>query len=80
MSIEVLTIFFGWSAVINYMILLIWFLAFTFAHNWIYNIHTMWFDMTISKFDYTHYVSMSLFKILIFIFNVTPYLVLKFII
>ncbi len=80
MSIEVLTIFFGWSAVINYMILLIWFLAFTFAHNWIYNIHTMWFDMTISKFDYTHYVSMALFKILIFIFNVTPYLVLKFII
>ena len=80
MSIDLLTAFFGWSAIINYTILLIWFLVFTLAHHWIYNMHTMWFEMSMSKFDYTHYVAMALFKLLIFIFNVTPYIVLKFVI
>lgn len=79
MNTEILTSFFGWSAIINYTILLVWFIAFSTAHKWLYNLHNLWFEISYEKFDYIHYFSMAIFKIIIFIFNITPYVVLKFI-
>lgn len=80
MTVEILIAFFGWSAIINYTLLLMWFIMFSSAHKWLFSIHTMWFEISYEKFDYIHYFSMAIFKLIIFVFNITPYLVLKFVI
>jgi hypothetical protein len=39
MTIEVVRRALLWCTVINYGILLMWFLVFILAHDWIYNLH-----------------------------------------
>ena len=65
-----------WCIVINMGLLLWWFLIFTFAHDWIYKVHGKWFKMPVDKFNMIHYAGIAFFKILIFVFNVVPYLAL----
>lgn len=78
MELKFIISFFAWCAIINYIILMVWFLLFSTAHNWLYRIHSMWFDISYDKFDYIHYFSMAIYKILIIIFSIVPYIVLKF--
>jgi hypothetical protein len=66
-----------WCGVINYGVLLLWFLVFLFAHNWIYLLHSRWFHFSVEQFDMLHYAGMSIFKIGILLFNVAPYLALN---
>lgn len=66
-----------WSTVINYGILLWWFAWFVFAHDWIYDIHNKWFKIPADHFDTIHYGGMGLFKIIIFVFNLVPFLALS---
>jgi hypothetical protein len=65
-----------WCGVINYGVLLLWFLVFLFAHNWIYLLHSRWFHFSVEQFDMLHYAGMSIFKIGILLFNVAPYFAL----
>ena len=67
----------GWCAVINIGLLLWWWLWFMLAHDWVYRIHTKWFNIPVGKFDVIHYSGMAIFKILIFVFNIVPYLALR---
>ena len=62
-----------WCGVINYGVLLVWFLVFMFAHDWIYFLHSRWFHLSVEQFDMLHYAGMSVFKIGILLFNVSPY-------
>ena len=66
-----------WCLVINMGILLWWFLFFTLAHNFVYRIHSKWFKISVEKFDAIHYAGMAFFKILIFVFNLAPYIALS---
>ena len=43
MNIDLISDVLGWSALINYAILILWFLFFTLAHDWIYHFHGKWF-------------------------------------
>lgn len=79
MSIEQHTAFTGWCAVINIGLLLWWFLFITQAHDWTYQLHRKWFYISNERFDAIHYSGMAIFKISIFLFNITPYLALKII-
>ena len=65
-----------WCGVINYGVLLLWFLVFIFAHDWIYFLHSRWFHLSVGQFDMLHYTGMSIFKIGILLFNVAPYFAL----
>jgi hypothetical protein len=76
MSIEVLRSFLLWCTVINYGVLLVWFLVFVFAHDWIQRFHGRWFRLSRDQFDTLHYAGMSIFKIGILLFNLTPSVVL----
>ncbi len=76
MSIEVTRNFLVWCTVINYGILLIWFLFFAFAHSWIQGIHGRWFHLSRDQFDAIHYAGMAIFKIGIILFNLVPFVVL----
>lgn len=76
MSIEVTRSFLLWCTVINYGVLLVWFLLFVFAHDWIQRIHSRWFRLSSDQFDALHYAGMAIFKIGIILFNLVPFVVL----
>jgi len=78
MTIDMLREFLGWCSIINYMILLLWFVGFVWARDSIYRIHSRWFRFSEEGFDVMHYAGMGLFKLSIFLFNLVPYLVLRF--
>lgn len=65
-----------WCFVINYGLLLWWFLFFTLAHDWVYKIHSKWFKLPVETFDAIHYGGMGFFKILVFVFNLVPFIAL----
>jgi hypothetical protein len=77
MTIEVIRSALAWCTVINWGLLLWWFLFFTLAHDWIYRFHSKWIDLSVDKFDAIHYAGMALFKIGIFLFNLVPYFALR---
>lgn len=76
MSIEVARNFLLWCTVINYGILLVWFLFFVFAHDSIQRIHGRWFRLSGDQFDALHYGGMTIFKVGIILFNLVPLVVL----
>jgi len=63
--------------VINYGLLLIWFLFFTRAHDWSYRITERWFHLSVEQYDAMNYIGMALYKIGIFLFNLVPYVALR---
>jgi hypothetical protein len=77
MSIEVTRSFLLWCTVINYGILLVWFLVFVFAHDSIQRIHGKWFRLSGEQFDALHYAGMSILKIGIILLNLVPFVVLS---
>lgn len=79
MTIEVTRNFLLWCTVIDYGVLLVWFLVFVFAHDWMLRIHGRWFRLSPDQFDALHYAGMSIFKIGIILFNLVPFVVLSII-
>ena len=77
MAIEVTRTFLLWCTVIDYGVLVAWFLIFVFAHDWIQSLHGRWFRLSREQFDALHYASMSVFKIGIILFNLVPCVVLS---
>ena len=76
MSIESVRRALLWCAVINYGILVIWFLFFMLAHDWIYLLHSRWFHMSVEQFDVLHYAGMAIYKIGVLLLNLVPFIVL----
>jgi len=66
-----------WSFIINMGLLLWWFLFLTFAHDWVYKMHSKWYKISVEKFDAIHYAGISLFKVFIFAVYLVPYLALR---
>ncbi len=77
MTIELLRATLGWCTIMNWGLLLWWFLWFTLAHDWLYRFHGKWFTLSTERFDAIHYGGMALFKIGIFLFNLMPYFALR---
>ena len=77
MSLEIIRDAFAWCILINWGLLLWWFLFITLAHDWMYGFHTKWFKISVETFDAIHYAGMALFKIGIILFNLVPYLALR---
>jgi uncharacterized protein DUF6868 len=77
MSIEAMRTLSLWCTVINYGILLVWFLVFAFAHDWMRQLHGRWFRLSDQQFDALHYAGMSIYKIGVLLFNLVPFLALS---
>lgn len=73
---EILRSFFLWCALLNYALLLWWFLVFRFAHDQLYRFHGRWFRLSVEQFDAIHYAGMAAYKIGIFLFALAPWLAL----
>ncbi len=79
MNIETLHRMLAWSLLINYAILIIWFVAFIAFHQLIYDLHTVWFRLSPERFDAIHYLGMAIYKVIVMIFILSPYLALHII-
>ena len=79
MSAESAQDFLLWCIVVNYGILLLWFLVFWFGHDWIFKLHSRWFQMSKERFDSIHYACMAVYKVGILLFNLGPYVALRLI-
>jgi hypothetical protein len=77
MTIEVARNVLLWCTVIDYGVLLAWFLVFVLAHDLVLRIHLRWFHLSGDQFDVLHYAGMSIFKIGILLFNLVPAVVLS---
>jgi len=77
MNIQILRNFFLWCTLIDYGVLIVWFLFFVFAKDCIQRIHGRWFHLSRDQFDALHYAMMGIFKIGIILFNLAPFVVLS---
>jgi hypothetical protein len=69
--------FFLWSSIINLGLLLVSFTAFTLGRNFIYRMHSKWYDITKEQFSAIVYAGLMFYKICIIFFNIVPYIVLR---
>ena len=72
-----LTKILGWCIILNFAFLLWWVLWMFLAHDLVYQVQKVVIDIPIQEMDTIHYGAMAFYKILILVFNVTPYLALK---
>ena len=76
MTIEAVRRVLLWCTVINYGILVVWFLVFLLAHDWMYQFHGRWFHLSVDQFDMLHYAGMSVYKLGIILLDLVPYIAL----
>jgi hypothetical protein len=77
-DVETIRSFVAWCTVFNWVLLLVWWGFIVFAGDWMRKFHGKWFDLSKQTFDTIHYAGMAFLKILIIVFNLVPYLVLRF--
>lgn len=80
MNIETLRSFFLGCTLINYGILIVWYLFFTMGRDALHRLHARWFRLSAETFDAIHYAAMAAYKIGILLLNLVPYLALRFVI
>ena len=76
MDIHTVKAFFLWCTIVNGALLILSFLMFACAGDWIYGIHSKWFPMSREAFNVAIYSFLGLFKIFVLVFNLVPYVVL----
>lgn len=65
-----------YSLAVNYLMLMVWFAAFTLLHDTVYRLHARWFRLSVETFDAIHYAAMALYKLGIFLLHVAPLIAL----
>lgn len=77
MSIDELQSFLGWCFLLNFAILLVWFVLLAFARGFVYRLHGNLFPMSDETFNSIHYSGMAFYKLLNIMFFLIPWIVLK---
>jgi hypothetical protein len=77
MTLEIVREVLGWCAVMNYSLLVLWFLMYAVAREWIFKLHGTWFLFSGDQFATVHYAGMALFKLGILLLNLAPYIALR---
>lgn len=60
-------------------LLIVWFAGFAAAGDWVYQVHTRWFQIPRQTFDAIHYTGMAVTKITIILFFLLPWIAIKLI-
>ncbi len=74
MNIEALQNVLGLSALINYLLLIVWFVTYRCCAEPIFKLHNRWFNLTREQFVGIHYACMAFLKIFTFMLFLAPYL------
>ena len=77
MDIQTLTTFFMWCTILNVALLVLSSLICVCAGDWVYRIHSKWFSIPREVFNVAIYSFIGLYKILVFVFNLIPYIALS---
>lgn len=77
MNFEIASQYLLWSLIVNYAILLIWFVAVASSKNWVFTVHSKWFPMPRERYVEIHYFLMGIYKLGIISLNLVPYFVLQ---
>ncbi len=77
MTIDFLTTFFGWIAVINIAYLALATLVLTLMRGWVTNMHTRIFGLDGSELKLAYFNWVGQYKIMALIFSVVPYIALR---
>jgi hypothetical protein len=77
MSIEVMRGGLLWCAILNYGLLIVWFLLFVLPHAWLYRLWSRWFHLSTEQFDTMNFAGIVLYKVGILLFNLIPYIALR---
>lgn len=65
-----------WCAIINYGLLVVWFLVFVLMHEWLLRSWGRWFRLSVEQFDFLNLAGMMLLKIFTLVFNLVPFIAL----
>lgn len=76
MDVESIRLFFMWCMILNVGLLLFSALMCICARDWIYGIHNQLFGISREAFNVAIYSFIGLYKILVIVFNVIPYVAL----
>ena len=74
MTFETVRNIFAWSLVINFAVLILWFILFTLARDWIYRMHSSLFKVSPDAFNAINYGGLGLYKMIVFVFIFIPYI------
>jgi hypothetical protein len=64
------------AAMVNYDVLLLWFIVFRLGHDPLYRLHARWFEIPVATFDAIHFAGMAFYNIGILLLCVVPWLAL----
>ena len=76
MDIQAITAFFMWCTIINGTLLVLWSTMFMLAPDLVYRIQNYFFPIPRETFNVVFYAFLGLFKIILLVFNVVPYVAL----
>ena len=79
MDIATLTSFLGWCSVLNIALLLFWSLFFLAAPDLVYRLQKKFVSISRENFDLVMYAFLGLFKLLVLVLNVIPWIALRII-
>lgn len=74
MNIETLQSFLMWCTIINVSLMMFWTLCCTFALDWVYRTQRMFFPISKDVFTIVMYSFLAIFKILVVVFNLVPFI------
>lgn len=80
MTLDTLTAFFGWCTLINYGLLIVSTIALLLFQKPIKRLHQVFFEMSDADLTRAYFRYLAQFKIIVIVFNLVPYLVLRFLI
>lgn len=76
MNIELLKAFFMWCTLINFGLLVLSAALIIAAKEWVYKMHSRWFDISRLAFETAIYSFFGLYKCLVFVFCIVPWITL----
>jgi hypothetical protein len=79
MTIETLTAFFGWCALINIGLMLLTTVTLLVGHESIIRIHSRMFGLEKPELQRAYFQYLAQFKIAVLVFSIVPYIALKMI-
>jgi len=77
MNIQTLQSFLLWSAIINYGILILWFLLFKFGRGWFYPLSNWICQLSENEFNKLNYLGLMFFKLGNILLFLVPYVALR---
>ncbi|OGV64420.1 MAG: hypothetical protein A2283_11130 [Lentisphaerae bacterium RIFOXYA12_FULL_48_11] len=77
MDINTIRSFFKWCTIINGGLLVFSSLVLLLAGDWVFQMHSQWIPLTREFFNVAIYCLLGFFKIIVLVFNLVPYIVLK---